>query len=43
MYGSDYPFNIGDMVGCLARVNALPDDQREKVRGGNAKRLFGIT
>ncbi|NJK45758.1 MAG: 2-amino-3-carboxymuconate-6-semialdehyde decarboxylase, partial [Pleurocapsa sp. SU_196_0] len=22
-YGSDYPFNFGDMPGCLARVNAL--------------------
>jgi len=22
-YGSDYPHNIGDIVGCLAHVNAL--------------------
>lgn len=42
MYGSDYPFNIGDMDGCLARVDALPGDQRGKVRGENARRLFGI-
>jgi aminocarboxymuconate-semialdehyde decarboxylase len=42
MYGSDYPHNIGDMKGCLARVNALPADQREKVRGQNAQRIFKI-
>jgi aminocarboxymuconate-semialdehyde decarboxylase len=42
MYGSDYPHNIGDMVGCLARVDALPADQRDKVRGDNALRIFDI-
>jgi aminocarboxymuconate-semialdehyde decarboxylase len=42
MYGSDYPHNIGDMKGCLARVDALPADQREAVRGGNALRIFKI-
>lgn len=42
MYGSDYPHNIGDMKGCLARVDALPAGQREKVRGGNAQRIFKI-
>jgi aminocarboxymuconate-semialdehyde decarboxylase len=42
MYGSDYPHNIGDMVGCLARVDALPAAQRDAVRGGNAMRVFGI-
>ncbi len=42
MYGSDYPHNIGDMVGCLARVDALPAVQRDAVRGGNAMRVFGI-
>ena len=40
LYGSDYPHNIGDMKGCLARVDALPGDVREKVRGGNAQRIF---
>ena len=24
LYGSDYPHTIGDMAGCLARVDALP-------------------
>ena len=42
LYGSDYPHTIGDMPGCLARVNALPDAVRDKVRGRNARRVFGI-
>lgn len=42
MYGSDYPFNIGDMVGCLGRVNTLSAPAREKVRGDNAVRIFGL-
>jgi aminocarboxymuconate-semialdehyde decarboxylase len=42
MYGSDYPHTIGDMPGCLARVNGLPDPVRERVRGLNARRLFSI-
>ncbi|MDP6707302.1 MAG: amidohydrolase family protein [Alphaproteobacteria bacterium] len=42
MYGSDYPHDIGDMKGCLSRVDALPAGQREKVRGTNARKLFNI-
>ena len=42
MYGSDYPHNIGDMKGCLARVDALPTAQRAAVRGGNAMRIFRL-
>ena len=42
LYGSDYPHNIGDMKGCLSRVDALPGDIREKVRGGNAERIFRL-
>jgi aminocarboxymuconate-semialdehyde decarboxylase len=42
MYGSDYPHNIGDMRGCLARVDALPAAQRKAVRGGNAQRIFNL-
>ncbi len=43
MYGSDYPFNFGDMKGILARVDALGDPEVvSNVRGGNAKRIFGI-
>jgi len=42
MYGSDYPHNIGDMRGCLSRVDALPFDQMKAVRGQNAMRIFNI-
>ena len=42
MYGSDYPHNIGDMPGCLARVDALPGAQKDKVRGRNAERIFNL-
>ena len=42
LYGSDYPHTIGDMAGCLARVDRLAGDVREKVRGKNAERIFGF-
>jgi aminocarboxymuconate-semialdehyde decarboxylase len=42
LYGSDYPHNIGDMKGCLGRVDALPAAQRDAVRGGNAMRIFRL-
>ena len=42
LYGSDYPHTIGDMPGCLARVNALPAVVREKVRGLNARTVFAL-
>lgn len=42
LYGSDYPFLIGDMVGVLDRVDHLPAGQAEAIRGGNAKRLFNL-
>lgn len=42
LYGSDYPHNIGDMAGCLARVDALDRGTRDRVRGANAIRLFGL-
>ena len=40
LYGSDYPHTIGDPIGCLARVDRLPDGMRERVRGRNAERIF---
>jgi len=40
--GSDYPHNIGDMAGCLARVNALKPDTARRVAGKNAEKLFGL-
>jgi aminocarboxymuconate-semialdehyde decarboxylase len=42
LYGSDYPHTIGDMPGCLKRVNALGATQRDKIRGRNAQRVFGL-
>jgi aminocarboxymuconate-semialdehyde decarboxylase len=42
LYGSDYPHNIGDMAGCLARVDDLPGGVRDQVRGANARRIFGF-
>ena len=42
LYGSDYPHTIGDMPGCLKRVNGLPEAARDKVRGRNAQRVFGL-
>ena len=42
LFGSDYPHNIGDMAGCLARVNALDADSAARVRSGNALRIFNL-
>ena len=42
MYGSDYPHTIGDLPGCLKRVNGLPGGTRDKVRGCTAQRVFGL-
>ena len=42
MYGSDYPHTIGDLPGCLKRVNGLADAARDKVRGRTAQRVFGL-
>jgi len=42
LYGSDFPHNIGDMRGCLTRVDALPFEQRNAARGTNAMRIFRI-
>lgn len=42
MYGSDYPFSIGDMPGVLSRVDSLAPGARDAVRSGNAMRLFDL-
>ena len=42
MYGSDYPHNIGDMKGCRDRVDGLPAEQAEAIRGANAMRVFDL-
>lgn len=42
LYGSDYPHNIGDMEGCLARVDALDATTARLTRGQNATALFKL-
>jgi aminocarboxymuconate-semialdehyde decarboxylase len=42
MYGSDYPHNIGDMAGCLARVNALDSVTAATIKGETATKLFRL-
>jgi len=42
LFGSDYPHNISDMAGILARIDLLAPVLRDKVRGGNAMRVFGV-
>lgn len=42
LYGSDFPFLIGDMKGILARVDALPAAQRDMIRGRNHRRIFNL-
>ena len=42
LYGSDYPHNIGDIEGCLARTEALPSEVVEDVKSRNAMRVFGL-
>jgi aminocarboxymuconate-semialdehyde decarboxylase len=42
LYGSDYPHNIGDMAGCLSRVNARGKDEAVRIAGKNAERLFKL-
>jgi aminocarboxymuconate-semialdehyde decarboxylase len=39
LYGSDYPHKVGDMPGCLERVNALPEQVARAVAGENAAKL----
>lgn len=42
LYGSDFPFLIGDMKGVLGRVDALPPAQRDAIRSQNHRRLFEL-
>ena len=43
LYGSDYPHNIGDMTGCLGRVDALGGELRHLVRGRNAAKILNLS
>ena len=42
LYGSDYPHNVGDMKGCLSRVEALPTAAQKLVKSENARNLFKL-
>ena len=41
LFGTDFPMPT-DIPRILGQVNALPDNQAEKVRGGNALRIFNL-
>jgi len=42
MYGTDFPHTNSDMGPSLARINELPAELRDNVRGKNAARVFKI-
>jgi aminocarboxymuconate-semialdehyde decarboxylase len=42
LFGTDWPHQVHDVIGSLANTAALPADQRDAIRGGNARRLFGL-
>lgn len=42
LYGSDYPHKVGDMKGCLDRVDALASNNAKAIRGTNAERIFAL-
>jgi aminocarboxymuconate-semialdehyde decarboxylase len=42
LFGTDWPHQVHDVVGSLANTAALPRDQRDAIRGTNAKALFRI-
>ena len=42
LYGTDYPHQVHDAAGMLAKTEAMQAEHRHAVREGNARRLFGI-
>jgi aminocarboxymuconate-semialdehyde decarboxylase len=42
LFGTDWPHQVHDVAGSLANTAALPPDQRDAIRAGNALRLFGL-
>ena len=42
LFGTDWPHQVHDVVGSLANTAELPPDQRDAIRGWNARRLFGL-
>ena len=41
LFGTDWPHQVHDVAGSLANTAALPDDQRDAIRGTTALGLFG--
>jgi aminocarboxymuconate-semialdehyde decarboxylase len=42
LFGTDWPHQVHDVAGSLANTAALPPEQRDAIRGTNAKVLFGL-
>ena len=42
LFGTDWPHQVHDVAGSLANTAALPPDQRDAIRGGNARALFDL-
>jgi aminocarboxymuconate-semialdehyde decarboxylase len=42
MFGTDWPHQVHDVAGSLANTAALPPDQRDAIRGTNARQLFRL-
>ena len=42
MLGTDWPHMVHDTKGAFANTAALPPEQMEAVRSGNARRVFNL-
>lgn len=42
LFGTDWPHQVHDVYGSIANTGALPLEQRDAIRGGNAIRLFAL-
>ncbi len=42
MFGTDWPHQVHDIAGSLANTAALPEAERDAIRGGTATRVFGL-
>ena len=42
MFGTDWPHQVHDVAGSLANTAALSPDDRDAIRGGNARALFNL-
>jgi aminocarboxymuconate-semialdehyde decarboxylase len=42
LFGTDWPHQVHDVAGSLANTASLRPEQRDAIRGSNAKALFGI-